>query len=72
MFPEKNSVFDVTIDDVNMLGCGVCRIDGKVCFVKNALPGDFGEITVIKSAAAYCVGKWKEIKKKSPSRREAK
>ena len=71
MFPEKNSVHDVKIDDVNMLGYGVCRIGGKVCFVKNGITGDSGEITVIKSAASYCVGKWNRLTEQSALRREA-
>ena len=65
---KKNDIRDVTITDINNLGCGVGRIDGVVTFVAGACTGDELTVKLIKVASDYNVGKIEKIKKASPWR----
>lgn len=51
-------------------GDGVGKLDGKVCFVKGALPGEEIVFDVIKETDSYIKGKVKEIIEASPDRVE--
>ena len=53
----KGSEYTVEITDVNNLGSGVGRIDGKTVFVRGAVSGDAVRISIIKDTASYAVGK---------------
>ncbi len=59
---------DVKIIDVNNLGNGVAKIDGKTVFVKGAVTGDVCDIVIIKDASDYAVAAIKCLKKGSPHR----
>ena len=70
MTPKKNTVHSVTVDEINDLGYGVCRVDGAVCFIKDGVAGDRGDVRIIKSASSYCVGKWESLIAPSGLRRD--
>ncbi len=59
---------DIEIIDINNLGNGVAKIDGKTVFVKGAVTGDVCDIVIIKDASDYAVAAIKCIKKASPHR----
>ena len=67
---KKNDIAEITITDINNLGCGVGRLDGVVTFVAGACTGDELVIRIIKVASDYNVGKIEKIKKASPYRTE--
>ena len=58
---KKGSSVTLEITDVNNLGCGVGRIDGKVYFVKGAVTGDTVTATVIKDNKSYAVAKLDKV-----------
>ena len=41
------------INSLDHKGRGICKIDGKITFVKNALPDEIVEIKVTKSKKKY-------------------
>lgn len=53
---NNNTSIVVTIDSLAFGGNGVCRVDGKVCFVPFACPGDVLEIKVVTDKRAFMVG----------------
>jgi len=57
-----------TIDTVAFGGNGVCRIDGKVCFVPFSCPGDVVALRVTVRKKSYCTASIAEIKTPSPAR----
>ena len=57
---KKNDIAEITITDINNLGCGVGRLDGVVTFVAGACTGDELVIRIIKVASDYNVGKIKK------------
>ena len=66
--PKKNSIHTVTIDDINNLGFGVGRIDGKVVFVGGTADGDTARVKIIKDTKDYSVARVEEILSPSPYR----
>ncbi len=69
--PEKNSVIELEVTDINNLGYGVGRDgDGKVVFVGGAADGDVCRVKIIKSARDYSVGRLLELLTPSPHRAE--
>lgn len=65
---EKNEIYNVTIDSISSSGFGVCRIDGLVVFVADAVTGDKAEIKIIKKKKSYAVARVEKIIEKSPIR----
>lgn len=65
---RKNDIVNITITDINNLGCGVGRVDGVVTFVAGACTGDELIVRIIKVASDYNVGKIEQIVKASPFR----
>ena len=59
---------ELCVIDINNLGCGVCRHDGKVVFVKGAVTGDTVSATVIKDNKSFAVAKLDDILVPSPMR----
>ena len=60
------------ITDINNLGFGVGRHEGKVVFVAGAVSGDRVAAKIIKVNKSWCVGKLTEILVPSPHRTEEK
>ena len=65
---KKGDVIELDITDINNLGCGVGRIDGKVIFVKGAVTGDRVSALVIKDNKSFAVAKLQEVISPSPFR----
>lgn len=59
---------EVTIKSLNHSGQGVCHIDGKVCFVDKALPGDRLSIRLIEEKQSYATAEIASIIKASADR----
>jgi len=57
-----------TIDKLAFGGNGVCRIDGKVCFVPFSCPGDELSLLVTTEKKSYCTASISEIIHPSPYR----
>lgn len=57
-----------TIDKLAFGGNGVCRIDGKVCFVPFSCPGDEVSLRVTAQKKSYCTASIDKIIHPSPSR----
>ena len=64
----KNQRHRVTITDMNNLGYGIARVEGKVVFVDGGITGDELAIKLIKVAKDYAVARTEEILAPSPYR----
>ncbi len=65
---KKGESLTLTVTDVNNLGCGVGRLEGKVVFVKGAVTGDTVAATVIKDNKSFAVARLDEVLTASPLR----
>lgn len=62
---------DTTVARIEKLafgGNGVCRIDGKICFVPFSCPGDEVRLRITSQKKSYCTAEIVEIIKPSPDR----
>ena len=66
----KNSVIELDITDLNNLGNGVGRIDGRVVFVRGAVSGDRVKARIIKVNKSFLVARLEEIIVPSSEREE--
>ena len=57
-----------TIDKLAFGGNGVCRINGKVCFVPYSCPGDEVRLAITSEKRSYCVARVVELLVPSPLR----
>ena len=57
-----------TVDRLAFGGNGVCRLDGKVCFVPYSCPGDEVSLRITARKKSYCTASIYEIINPSPSR----
>ena len=64
----KNELHTVTIEDYSSEGFGVCRVDGQVVFVTQALVGETCIIRILKTAKTHAWAKVEEILTASDSR----
>ncbi|SES25879.1 23S rRNA (uracil(1939)-C(5))-methyltransferase RlmD [Salisediminibacterium halotolerans] len=67
---QKNETVQVTFEDLTHDGAGVAKIDGYPLFVKKALPGETGEVKVIKVKKNYGFGRLISLENESPERTE--
>ena len=65
-----NSIYTADVVDINTDGDGVCKIEGNVVFVSNALIGENVQINIIEQKNAFAIGKVHELIKISPDRTE--
>lgn len=68
---KKNQLFQVEITDLNNLGNGVCRIEGKAVFVPRAVDGDRLCVKIIKDTKDYAVARIEEVLSPSSHRQES-
>ena len=54
---KKNDVVELEITDLNNLGNGVGRIDGRVVFVRGAVSGDLVRARIIKINKSFLVAR---------------
>jgi 23S rRNA (uracil1939-C5)-methyltransferase len=66
----KNQKHTVKITDLNNLGFGVGRIEGRVVFVGGAVDGDTVEVQIIHVASGYAVARVLSFVERSPHREE--
>ena len=64
----KGDFLELCVTDVNNLGCGVARHDGKVVFVKGAVTHDRIRAQVIKDNKSFSVARLVEVLEASPLR----
>ncbi|WP_096439005.1 23S rRNA (uracil(1939)-C(5))-methyltransferase RlmD [Alteribacter populi] len=67
---KKNEQVHVTFEDLTHDGAGVAKLDGYPIFVPRALPGEQGEIKVIKVKKNYAIGRLIELTEESEERVE--
>lgn len=67
---NKNDEFELEIDDIGVEGEGIAHKDGYALFIKDAIPGDFVRIKVIKAKKNYGYGRLLEVLKPSEDRVE--
>ncbi len=67
---EKTILHNVLIEDVAAEGNAIAKVDGKVLFVPQAVPGDIADICVTKSKKNYMEGYIVTIVHPSPYRQE--
>ncbi|CAM3951188.1 23S rRNA (uracil(1939)-C(5))-methyltransferase RlmD [Alkalicoccus chagannorensis] len=66
----KNDHVHVTFEDLTHDGAGVAKIDGYPVFVKQALPGETGQVKIIHTKKNFGFGKLMELEQASPERVE--
>ncbi len=64
----KNMLCDIQITDLNNLGFGVGRVEGKVVFVSGAVDGDLVEARIIRVNSGYAIARAERILVESPHR----
>lgn len=67
---EKEIVRGVTVESVGAEGKAIARIDGKVVFVSNGVPGDVIDVRIDKRREKYMEGTLVNIVEPSPDRIE--
>lgn len=67
---EKTILHNVLIEDVAAEGNAIAKVDGKVLFVPQAVPGDIADICVTKSKKNYMEGYIVTIVQPSPYRQK--
>lgn len=67
---EKTILHNVLIEEVAAEGNAIARVDGKVLFVPQAIPGDVADICVTKSKKNYMEGYVADIIHPSPYRQK--
>ncbi|MGT2666261.1 23S rRNA (uracil(1939)-C(5))-methyltransferase RlmD [Streptococcus rifensis] len=67
---EKNSIIEVDIIDLSHEGKGVAKVDGRVFFVDNALPGERIQMRVLKVNKSIGYGKVEALLETSEDRNQ--
>ena len=67
---KKNDVIELNIDDISVEGAGIGRYEGRVVFVRGALPSERVKAKIIKTAKNYSAGIIEDIIIKSEYRTE--
>ena len=65
---KKNDILRLTVTDLNNLGFGVAKADGKAIFVADAVCGDVIDARIIHVAKTYSVARIEAIYTPSPHR----
>ena len=60
------------VEDINHQGYGIIRINNRVVFVKDVIPGDIVDIEIIKNYKNYSLGKVVNFIEKSSDRDKVK
>ncbi|MYL55523.1 23S rRNA (uracil(1939)-C(5))-methyltransferase RlmD [Pontibacillus yanchengensis] len=67
---QKNQTIEVTFEDLTHEGNGVGKVDGYPLFVPYALPGETGQVKVIKVKKNFGFGKLLDVEEESQERVE--
>ena len=65
---QKPLLEDITIEATAAEGNGLARVDGKVIFVKQGIPGDVVDVQINKVRSGYSQGFIVRMKSPSPHR----
>lgn len=65
---KKGDITELSVTDINNLGCGVARLDGKVIFIKGAVSGDTVRARIIKDSKSFAVARLEAVLVPSPYR----
>ena len=68
--PGHPNLVQVQIRDLSTDGAGIGESDGRVVFVEGALPGEWVEARITSGTRGRFYGEVREIKEKSPQRRQ--
>ena len=66
--PQKNQIFDLTIDNYSSEGDGIARLDGMAVFVKGALRGERCRVKLLKVGKTAAWGRAEQVVTPSPAR----
>lgn len=69
---NKNDVFQLEVLDYTSEGLGVCKVDGRVIFVKSAVKGDLIDVKIVKMTKNVAFGIIVDVVKPSPNRMKPK
>lgn len=58
---KKNDIVETEITDLTDLGFGVGRVDGRVIFIADTVPGDKIRAKVIKANTSFLIGKVEQV-----------
>jgi 23S rRNA (uracil1939-C5)-methyltransferase len=61
-------IFEIKVEKMTQGGQGLGHLDGKVCFVNKAIPGETARIEIVEDKKDYCVANPLEIIQASPHR----
>ena len=64
--PQKNQIFDLTIDNYSSEGDGIARLDGMAVFVKGALRGERCRVKLLKVGKTAAWGRVEQVVTPSP------
>ena len=67
---NKNDIIQLKATDIAEDGSGIGRHDNMVVFCRGMLPGELGDVKIIKVSKSYCVGKLLKLHEISPERIE--
>ena len=67
---KKNDILRGTITGYTSEGQGVCRLEGRAVFVKNALAGEEADVRILKASNTAVYGKIEKLISPSPERCE--
>ena len=59
--PQKNQIFDLTIDNYSSEGDGIARLDGMAVFVKGALRGERCRVKLLKVGKTAAWGRVEQV-----------
>ena len=65
---NKNDIIQLKTTDIAEDGSGIGRHDNMVVFCRGMLPGELGDVKIIKVTKSYCVGKLLKLHETSPER----
>ena len=65
---NKNDIIQLKTTGIAEDGSGIGRHDNMVIFCRGMLPGEIGDVKIIKVTKSYCVGKLLKLHEKSPER----
>lgn len=65
---QQGQLVEVSITDLNDTGEGVGRLEGRVIFVPDTVPGDRALVRLVRVKSSYTIGKLHQLLEKSPHR----
>ncbi|WP_026691200.1 23S rRNA (uracil(1939)-C(5))-methyltransferase RlmD [Alteribacter aurantiacus] len=67
---KKNDTMQLSFEDLTHDGAGVAKLDGYPIFVPRALPGEEGQVKIVKVKKNFAIGRLVELTDESENREE--